>query len=375
MYDTRYYDLANVLVGHSTQIQSGEKVLIEAFDIPDDMVIALIRTIRDAGGVPLVTVKHQRLMRELVHAGDTAAMQTIGACESHRMKQVQAYIALRGSQNVMEMSDVPSEAMRLYEQHWLKPVHSDIRVPKTKWVVLRWPTPSMAQQAQMSTEAFEDFYFDVCTLDYGRMARALVPLKELMDRTDQVRLTGPGTDLTFSIKDIASVGCSGDRNIPDGECFTAPVRSSVNGAVQFNTPTLYHGTTFTEVRLFFEDGRIVEATSNNTEKLNDILNSDEGARYIGEFAIGFNPYITTPMLDTLFDEKIAGSFHFTPGQAYEEADNGNRSVVHWDMVMRQTSDNGGGTIEFDGTVIRRDGRFVLAELDGLNPDNSKYVSG
>ena len=371
MHDTRYYDLAKLLVGHSTQIQSGEKVLIEAFDIPDDMVIALIRTVRDAGGVPLLTVKHQRLMRELIHAGDAATMQTIGAYEAHRMEQVQAYIALRGSHNVMELSDVPNDAMRLYEQHWLKPVHFDIRVPKTKWVVLRWPTPSMAQQAQMSTEAFEDFYFDVCTLDYGKMAEALVPLVELMDRTDQVRLVGPGTDLTFSIKGIPTVGCSGDANIPDGECFTAPVRGSVNGEIQFNTPTLYHGTTFTDVRLCFEDGKIVQATSNNTESLNDILNTDEGARYVGEFAIGFNPYITTPMLDILFDEKIAGSFHFTPGQAYEDADNGNRSAVHWDMVMIQTPDNGGGAIEFDGTVIRQDGRFILSELDGLNPEHLK----
>ena len=371
MYDTRYYDLAKVLVGHSTQIQSNEKVLIEAFDIPDDMVIALIRTIRDAGGVPLVTIKHQRLMRELIHAGDAIAMQTIGAYESHRMEQVQAYIALRGSHNVMEMSDVPGEAMRLYDQHWLKPVHYDIRVPKTKWVVLRWPTPSMAQQANSSTEAFENFYFEVCTLDYSRMRQAIMPLKELMDRTDQVRLTSAGTDLTFSIKDIPSVGCSGDRNIPDGECFTAPVRDSVNGVIQFNTPTLYHGMTFTDVRLRFEDGQIVEATGNRMEKLKEIFDTDDGARYIGEFAIGFNPYITTPMLDILFDEKIAGSFHFTPGQAYEDADNGNRSAVHWDMVMIQTPDNGGGAIEFDGTVIRQDGRFILSELDGLNPEHLK----
>lgn len=371
MFDTRYYDLAKVLVGHSTRIQSGEKVLIEAIDIPEDMVIALIRTVRDAGGVPLISLKHPRIMRELVLAGDAATMETIGGYEAHRMEQVQAYMAIRGSSNVMEMSDVPSDAMRLYEQHWLKPVHFDIRVPKTKWVVLRWPTPSMAQQANSSTEAFEDFYFDVCTLDYSKMGKALIPLKDLMEKTDQVRLTGPGTDLTFSIKDIPAIGCAGEYNIPDGECFTAPVRDSVNGVIQFNTPTLYHGVTFTDIRLAFENGKIVEATGNRTEKLNEIFDTDDGARYIGEFAIGFNPYITTPMLDILFDEKIAGSFHFTPGQAYEDADNGNRSAVHWDMVMIQTPDYGGGTIEFDGTVIRRDGRFVLPELDGLNPERLK----
>ncbi|MEE2708215.1 MAG: aminopeptidase [Gemmatimonadota bacterium] len=365
MQDPRHDKLARVLVEHSTRIQSGERVLIEAFDIPDEMIVALMRTVREVGGTPLVSIKHQQVQRELIRAGD-ASVEKAGAYEAYRMKQVQAYIGLRGSHNVMELSDVSSEAMKHYEQHWLKPVHFDIRVPDTKWVVLRWPLPSMAQQANMSTEAFEDFYFDVCTMDYGRMANAIEPLKELMERTDQVHITGKGTDLTFSIKDIPAVPCAGDANIPDGECFTAPVKESVRGVIRFNTPTLYHGVTFTDIRLRFENGRIVEATANNGDRLNEILDADEGARYIGEFAIGFNPYITEPMLDILFDEKIAGSFHFTPGQAYEEADNGNRSGVHWDMVMIQTPEYGGGEIKFDGEVIRRDGLFVAEALKGLN---------
>lgn len=368
MSDPRYEKLARVLVHHSTRIQSGETVLIEGFDIPDDMIIALMRTVREAGGMPLVSLKHQRIQRELIRAGEVKTMEMIGDYEAYRMKKVQAYIGMRGSHNVMELSDVPSDAMHLYEQHWLKPVHFNIRVPETKWVVLRWPLPSMAQQANMSTEAFEKFYFDVCTLDYGRMAEAVIPLKALMEQTDMVRITGPDTDLSFSIKNISAVPCSGDRNIPDGEVFTAPVRDSVNGVIHYNTPTLYHGQTFTDIRLRFEEGKIVEATGNNTTRLNEIFDADEGARYIGEFAIGFNPHITSPMLDILFDEKIAGSFHFTPGQAYEEADNGNRSGVHWDMVMIQTPEYGGGEIIFDGTVIRRDGRFVLPELEGLNPE-------
>ena len=137
MHDPRYGNLAKVLTGHSTKIQPGDRVLIEAFDVPDEMVVSLIRAIRAGGGVPLVSIKHQRIMRELIHAGDEDAMEAAGACESHRMEQVQAYMALRGSRNVMEMSDVPGEAMRLYEQRWLKPVHFDIRVPRTRWVVLR----------------------------------------------------------------------------------------------------------------------------------------------------------------------------------------------------------------------------------------------
>ncbi|MDE0467236.1 MAG: aminopeptidase [Candidatus Poribacteria bacterium] len=368
MHDPRLDKLANVLTTHSTKVQPGEFVLIEGIDIPQEMVIALIRAVRNAGGIPLVELKQNRIQREIILGGDDAGIKLIGEYEIYRMEKVQAYIGIRGSHNITEMSDVPAEAMQRYQKYWIRPLN-DIRVPHTKWVVLRWPYPAMAQQAQMSTEAFEDYYFDVCTLDYSRMERAMVPLKSLMEETDEVHILGEGTDLRFSIKDIPIIPCAGEKNIPDGECFTAPVRDSVNGTIRFNTPTIYQGTTFTDIRLRFENGKIVEATANNTERLNAILDTDEGARYIGEFAIAFNPYIISPMLDILFDEKIAGSFHFTPGQAYEEADNGVRSAVHWDMVMIQTPEHGGGEMSFDGHLIRKDGRFVHPALDALNPEN------
>jgi aminopeptidase len=230
---------------------------------------------------------------------------------------------------------------------------------------------ALAQMAGMSTEAFEDLYFKVCTLDYSKMKPGMEALKSLMETTDQVRITGPGTDLRFSIKGIPAIMCGGQHNIPDGEVFSCPVRNSVEGHVQFNAPTVYQGTAFDSVRLGFKNGKVIDATSNNTQRLNAILNSDEGARYIGEFALGFNPYIWEPMRDILFDEKIAGSFHFTPGQAYERADNGNRSQVHWDLVCIQRSDYGGGEIYFDRKLIRKDGLFVPKELQPLNPENLK----
>jgi aminopeptidase len=235
--------------------------------------------------------------------------------------------------------------------------------------VLRWPTPAMAQLAGMSTEAFENFYFKVCTLDYRRLQPGMKALKALMQRTDRVEIKGPGTDLHFSIKGIAAVICGGDRNIPDGEVFSCPVKVSVQGHVTFNAPTIYQGIGFDNIRLDFRDGKIIKATSNQTEKLNKILDSDAGARFIGEFSLGFNPYVLHPMRDILFDEKIAGSFHFTPGQAYEEADNGNRSQVHWDMVNIQRRDYGGGEIYFDGKLIRRDGEFLPKQLRSLNRAN------
>ncbi len=369
MKDPRFDRLARVLTQHSTKVAPGDKVLVEAFDIPTDFTVALIRAIAEAGGEPIVSTYHQPVLRALYETATESQMTAIGAVERARMEAVQCYIGVRGTNNISEMSDVPKDRMALYEKHWWNYVHSEVRVPKTRWVVLRWPSPSMAQSAGLSTEAFEDFYFRVCSeVDYAEMGRAMQPLHALMDKTDRVRITGPGTDLAFRKKDIATVPCAGEANIPDGEIFTCPIRDSVNGVIQYNCETLYRGTVFNNIRLVFKDGKIVEATAGgDTAKLNDILDADEGARYIGEWSLAFNPQILKPMKDILFDEKIAGSFHLTPGQAYEEADNGNRSQVHWDMVCIQRPEYGGGEIYFDDVLIRKDGRFTLPELAALNP--------
>jgi len=282
------------------------------------------------------------------------------------MEDMQAYIAVRGSHNIAEQSDVPAAKSALAMKHMRSVL--DHRVRETKWCVLRWPHPAMAQQAGMSTEAFEDFYFRVCLLDYKALLPAMNALKRLMEKTKEVRLTGPGTDLRFSKEEIPAVVCGGNYNIPDGEVFTAPVKESVEGVISYNAPSIYRGTPFDGVRFEFSRGKIVKATAagGKTKELNKILNSDAGARYVGEFALGFNPEIMEPMRDILFDEKIAGSFHFTPGQAYDEADNGNRSQVHWDLVNIQRPDYGGGEVIFDGKVIRKDGQFLAKSLQKLN---------
>ena len=369
MTDPRYTKLARLLVEYSTQLNEGDRVLIDAIDIPDDFTIELMRVVRRAGATPLVEVRHGRITREVLRGTSDVHAALVRDIEMFRMKRVQAYIALRGSANINESSDVPSDRMALYSRV-LRPV-LNYRVNKTRWVVLRWPTPSMAQAAGMSTEAFEDFYFDVCTMNYPRMTRAMVPLEKRMKKADRVHIKGPGTDLSFSIKGIGAKMCKGDRNIPDGEVFSCPVKNSVNGHIQFNTPTIYSGTRFDNVRLEFNDGKVVKATANNTKRLNEILDTDAGARYVGEFSLGFNPYIQSPMCDILFDEKIAGSMHFTPGQAYEECDNGNRSAVHWDMVLIQRPEWGGGEIWFDGELIRKNGRFLPTDLKALNPEKLK----
>ena len=364
MQDERFDKLAKLLVEYSIRLKRNETVLIEAFDIPDEMTAALIRATRNAGGVPFAQVYHARVNRALALEASDRQLNIMASHELARMKKMNAYIAMRGSHNVTELADVPAEKMQLIGKK-LRPVQ-DQRVKRTKWVVLRWPTPSMAQLAGMSTEAFEDFFFDVCTLDYRKLQPGMKALKALMEKTDRVQIKAPGTDLNFSIKGIPAVICGGDRNIPDGEVFTAPVKDSVEGRLTFNAPSIYQGSAFDGIQLDFKRGKIVEASSNETKKLNKILDSDAGARYIGEFSLGFNPRVFQPMRDILFDEKIAGSFHFTPGQAYEEADNGNRSQVHWDMVSIQRPDYGGGEIYFDGKLIRKNGEFLPKQLRSLN---------
>src|SRR5215216_6541459 len=366
MHDERFDTLAKLLVGYSIRLKGNETVLIEAFDIPDEMTAALIQAVRNAGGVPFAQVYHARVNRALALEASDRQLNIMASHDLARMKKMNAYIAMRGSHNITELADVPQEKMQLIGKK-MRPVQ-DQRVKRTKWVVLRWPTPSMAQLAGRSTEAFEDFFFDVCTLDYRKLQPGMKALKRLMEQTDRVQIKSPGTDLNFSIKGIPAVICGGNRNIPDGEVFTAPVKDSVEGQLTFNAPSIYQGTAFDGIQLNFERGKIVEAASNDTAKLNKILDSDTGARYIGEFSVGFNPRVFQPMRDILFDEKIAGSFHFTPGQAYEIADNGNRSQVHWDMVLIQRPEYGGGEVWFDGECVRRDGRFLLPELEGLNPE-------
>jgi aminopeptidase len=369
MTDPRFTKLAHLLTTYSCRVKKGDRVLIDVTDVPDEMSVELLRAVRAAGGIPLIDVRHSRINREILRGTDAKQAGLIRDLDLARMKKVQCYIAIRGADNMSENSDVPSDRMSLYARV-IRPV-LDQRVNQTRWVVLRWPTPSMAQGAGMSTEAFENLYFDVCTMDYRKMARAMVPLWKRMKSAHRVHIKSPGTDLKFSIKGIGAKMCEGLLNIPDGEVFSCPVRDSVQGHIQFNTPTIYSGTKFENVRLEFQDGKVVRATGSNEKRLNEILDTDPGARYIGEFAIGFNPYILNPMCDILFDEKIAGSLHFTPGQAYEICDNGNRSAVHWDMVLIQRKEWGGGEIWFDGELIRKDGLFVTRDLKPLNPAQLK----
>ncbi|MBQ0079194.1 MAG: aminopeptidase [Eubacterium sp.] len=368
--DERIKKLADLLVDYSCNIQPGEKVLIHyEGECCKNLARQIIKNVYAAGGLPYAEIRDSAITREILLGCTEEQIEFLNECDLQKMKGMQAYIAIRAGNNTSELSDVPSEKLNMYYK--LTSPTLDYRVDKTKWVVMRYPNYSMAQLANTSLEAFEDFYFDVCTLDYKKMSKAMDPLVDLMNRTDKVRIVGPGTDLTFSIKDIPAIKCDGICNIPDGEVYTAPVRESMNGIISYNTPSEEQGFTYENIVFEIKDGKIIKATANNTERINQLLDTDENARYFGEFAIGVNPYILHPMKDTLFDEKICGSFHLTPGMCYEDAPNGNKSAVHWDLVNIQRPEYGGGEIYFDDVLIRKDGLFVIDELLGLNPENLK----
>ena len=371
MKDPRLQTLSRQLIRYSCGLQKGERVLIENFGLEKAFVTALVEETYAVDAEPIVVIRDAAVQRALMLGADANKWDFEAKLDGDRMGQVDAYIGIRGGDNSYETADVPQGKTQLFMQHYNKPVHSDIRVPKTRWVVLRYPNSSMAQLAETSVEAFEDHYFNVCNLDYAKMSRAMDALVARMQRTDQVHIVGPGTDLRFSIKDMPPIKCDGKVNIPDGEVYSAPVKDSVNGVITYNAPSLYQGNVFENVRLTFEKGKIVEATSSDTLRCNAIFDTDPGARYVGEFAIGVNPYITKAIKDTLFDEKIAGSFHFTPGSCYDDCNNGNKSAVHWDLVCIQTPEYGGGEMYFDGELIRKDGLFVVEDLKGLNPDALK----
>ncbi len=369
MLDDRLKKLASLLVNYSCQLQKGEKILIEATEVDPDFVCEIVDEVYRVGGVPFVKLYDMKVNRALYMNTNADRERLRCDFDKPQMEQMDAYISIK-SGNKFELSDVPKQNLADISTFYSYPVHHETRVSKTKWVILIYPTALYAQNAQMSTQAFEDFYCKVCTLDYKKMDKAMTPLVELMEKTDKVRIVAKDTDISFSIKDMPAIKCAGRCNIPDGEVYSAPVKNSVNGVIKYNIPVLSsNGVRHDDITLTFKDGKIVGATSNSAEDINVIFDTDQGSRYVGEFALGINPYIEKPMLDKLYDEKIKGSIHFTPGCCYDECDNGNKSAIHWDLIQCHTPEFGGGEIYFDDVLIRKDGRFVIKELEGLNPEN------
>lgn len=358
--------LASTIINHSIKVNSNENVRITCETMePMPLVKELVRLINEKGANVEVSF-FDPMLKALINKGTTPSkLYLLKELEEVEVTKFDSFIRIYCNQGDYMNSIVPDEITKNIGEALKK--YRDIRVNEKKWVLLNYPSKVDAQKAKMAYDEFAKFSFDAMCYDYDAMSKDLKPLKKLMEKTDKVRLTGNGTDITFSIKGIPAIPCTGEANIPDGECYTAPVKDSINGVIKYNTPSPYRGNVFHGVTLTFKDGKIINATCDEDDKaLNEIFDTDEGARYVGEFSIGTNPMIKYPMGDILFDEKIIGSIHFTPGACYNDAYNGNSSSIHWDMVLIQREDFGGGNIYFDDKLIRENGVFVIDELKHLN---------
>lgn len=371
--DERIIKLAENVVNRSVEVKKGEKVYVECFGASTKPFFEeLIRAVTQAGGIPFYFCNDNSFIKEFMRFADEDQIKQFAEMHRKLIADCECYIAVRGFDDIFSMSELSAEANERWSKFFWGPVHTQTRVPETRWCVLRFPNTTMAAMSKMSLKDFEDFYFNACLVDYRKMGESMKSLQKLMEKTDRIKIVAPETHLEFSIKGIPAVRSEGGHNIPDGEVYTAPVKDSINGYVQFNTDSAYHDNVFSHIRLEFKDGKIIKASSRiNDDLLQKILEIDEGSRYMGEFALGVNPYITHPILDILFDEKIGGSFHMAIGNSYDQAFNGNRSSNHWDLIQMQDAEHGGGEIWFDDVLIRKDGRFVLPELECLNPENLK----
>ena len=357
--------LANTIINYSLHLKENDRVQVSFTEVATPLVEELIKEAQKVGAIMTLNLSNPRLNARLAEGNTDARLEHLKNIKKFDVENNEAFIHICGTFNDYESKNVPKEMTKKYGI--MTSEIDDIRINEREWVLLNYPTDLDAHKAKMTTEDFNEFALDVMTVDYRKMSEDIKPLKELMEKTDKVRIVGPNTDISFSIKGMSAIPCTGEKNIPDGEIYTAPIKDSVNGTITYNTPSPYQGNIYNNVSLTFENGKIVEATCNEeNDKLNEIFDTDQGARYVGEFALGFNPKILRPMGDILYDEKILGSLHFTPGRCYADCDNGNESSIHWDMVLIQREDFGGGEIYFDDVLIRKDGKFVLEELKQLN---------
>jgi len=364
LQDKRITKLAHTLVNHSLQAEAGDNIVIYAQIKTKPLVIALFEALREAGANPFIQIDDDDFTREMYKSQNKDVLDVRFRWLKHQLNDIDGFIHIVSHESDYTNADVSDQVLAY--RSYFQPLQKT-RLAK-KWVLLNYPTEGAAHKAKMSYSDYIDYMLDVMNVDYPKMGRDLEPLRKLMERTDKVRIVAPNTDLSFSIKDINVIPCYGQNNVPDGEIYTAPVKDSVNGVITYNTPSPYRGIVFNNISLTFENGKIVKCSSDQDQAvLESIFDTDEGARYVGEFAIGVNPKVTKPMTDTLFDEKIAGSIHFTPGMSYDSAPNGNDSAIHWDLVLIQTEEYGGGELYFDDVLIRKDGLFVIDELKPLNP--------
>lgn len=360
-------NLANHFVKNAIRIKVGNKVMIEyCGSDAHKWANVLAAEIRKKGGCPYLVDASAETIKKL-DVKDSAKIDAWKQNLLNLIEQADASVRIRDDNDLEQLSH---EERKIYLEAY--GAVGKERIKKEKWLVFDAPTESLAKNCGISPQEFDNFFKKACMFGGEQIEKTAEPLRKLLNDGKEVRLISKEqeTDLTFRINDIPSVSCCGTHNIPDGECFTAPFRESVNGVIKFKNCS-YNGKRFEFIKLEFQNGKVVNAKAENeqqTEALDSLLNTDDGVRYIGEFAISFNPLLKEPTGSALFDEKIDGAFHIALGNHLPPTNNGNKSAIHWDLVQIQRPENGGGEIYIDGKLIRKDGKFTTPELEPLNPE-------
>jgi aminopeptidase len=358
--DPRIREHASVVVDHSIDLQAGDDLVIDAHPVAEDLVVALHELAADRGANPLVVQDRLGERYQRAFLRNREEFETPGHMEA-LYEAMDKYIAIRANENVTETSDVDPERTAAYQQS-MQPLLSE-RLSKP-WCLTQFPAPANAQLAQMSTEAYEDFVWDAVNKDWDAVREHQSQMVDIMDPAEEVRIvSGDTTEVTMSIAGNPTLNDYGEKNLPGGEVFTAPVVDSVEGEVLFDKPLYHQGREITDVFLRFEGGEVTDhSAAKNEDLLSEVLSTDEGASRLGELGIGMNRDIDRFTYNMLFDEKMGDTVHMAVGRAYEdtvgEDNEQNDSAVHVDMIVDMSEDS---FIEVDGERVQEDGRFVFEE--------------
>lgn len=355
MTDPRWDQLADILINYSTRTRRGEKVFITMMEVETFPLVEMVysHAVR-VGAFPQVEFVSAFLDRELMRHGTIEQVGWVPEIEAYGMEWADVYVGLRGFRNPYEFSGISPDRIAAYKKALGKT--SAMRTDLTRWVLVRVPGESFAQQAQIDLDSMMNFFFKATLRDWAAEARRYKEICEVFQAADQVRITGRDTDISFSTKGRDYAIGDGTINMPDGEIFTAPVDDSAEGQIYFDMPGMYAGQMIKGIRLELSGGVVVKATAEENESLlHRILETDEGARRLGEFGVGTNFGIDRFCYDFLYDEKIGGTIHLALGRAYAENKGVNRSALHWDIVkdLRQQ-----GVIYLDGRKVFEDGKFL-----------------
>jgi len=362
--------LADVIVNDCLSIEDGDLIILEGIDLPDNLLSDFADHLLAMKIQPYVIQKSQKILIQNIQNHNSEIIGLQADFEINIMKRAKAFIGLRFPTNLYMMECLGKSDREKILTNFIKPVHFEYRNNNLQWVYFRFPTREFAKNSGQNYTEFTKNYFNASLVNYEKMAYAFDPLAKLISKCQEVRIVSDSTDLRFYMSGKGVYKSCGQHNLPDGEIFTSPDKSSIEGFIRFNIPSIYYGNYFENIELEFRKGKIVGChAENNSDLLKSILDIDEGAKFVGEFAIGLNPFVKTPILDILWDEKMHGSLHLAIGNAYPVSNNGNKSAIHWDLILNQTSDYGGGALYFDERLVRKNGLFIDDHLQHLNPQN------